>query len=184
MVHQCQGVQQRSSAALSSRQQQLRHLASSAVQQFRAPWQPLQPSLLQQRNEQPHIDYVMQPHSMQQSNSSSSRPQLQPSAAARRLPAAAAAAGWAGAGASTQDVDQKSELYSLIHSIPYRRLLLWAGVAAVGWQMHDFFGVSGRESEQISSVQFNSAAWIPICDTDFKAGCSLSCSSIAIAEMQ
>jgi hypothetical protein len=43
-------------------------------------------------------------------------------------------------------VDQKSELYSLIHSIPYRRLLLWAGVAAVGWQMHDFFGVSRRIS--------------------------------------
>lgn len=29
----------------------------------------------------------------------------------------------------------------MIHSIPYRRLLLWAGVAAVGWQMHDFFGI-------------------------------------------
>jgi hypothetical protein len=83
----------------------------------------------------------MQPHSMQQdSSSSSSRRQLQPGVAVRRSTAAAAAAGGAAGGLAVPE-DQKSELYSLIHSIPYRRLLLWAGVAAVGWQMHDFFGV-------------------------------------------
>jgi hypothetical protein len=36
----------------------------------------------------------------------------------------------------------KSELQSLLHSIPYKRLLLWGFVGAVGWQLHEFFGVS------------------------------------------
>jgi hypothetical protein len=151
MAQKCHGIQQRSYAARSSRQQQLRHLGPSTVQQFRAPWQPLQSSPLQQRHEQMHIDHSMQLHSMQQHTSSVSRPLLQPGAAARRSTAAAAAAGGAFGGAAAQDVDQKSELYSLIHSIPYRRLLLWAGVAAVGWQMHDFFGVS-RGAWQISRL--------------------------------
>lgn len=142
MSQQCFGIQRQSFGARSSRQQQLRHLGPSTVQQFRAPWQPLQPSPLQQRHEQLlHLDRSMQPHSMQQdSSSSSSRRQLQPGVAVRRSTAAAAAAGGAAGGLAVPE-DQKSELYSLIHSIPYRRLLLWAGVAAVGWQMHDFFGV-------------------------------------------
>lgn len=35
----------------------------------------------------------------------------------------------------------KSELQSLLHSIPYKRLLLWGFVGAVGWQLHEFFGI-------------------------------------------
>jgi len=38
----------------------------------------------------------------------------------------------------------KSELQSLLHSIPYKRLLLWGFVGAVSWQLHEFFGVSSR----------------------------------------
>uniref|UniRef100_A0A383VRY6 AI-2E family transporter n=1 Tax=Tetradesmus obliquus TaxID=3088 RepID=A0A383VRY6_TETOB len=143
MAQQSFSIQRRSLGARNSRQQQLRHFGPSTVQQFRAPWQPLQPSPLQQRHEQLLSEHSTQPHSLQQdSSSSSSRPLLQPGAAARRSTAvaAAAAAGGAGAAVVVQE-DNKSELYSLIHSIPYRRLLLWAGVAAVGWQMHDFFGI-------------------------------------------
>jgi hypothetical protein len=39
-------------------------------------------------------------------------------------------------------MEGKSELQSLLHSIPYKRLLLWGFVGAVGWQLHEFFGVS------------------------------------------
>lgn len=35
----------------------------------------------------------------------------------------------------------KSELQSLLHSIPYKRLLLWGFVGAVSWQLHEFFGI-------------------------------------------
>lgn len=38
----------------------------------------------------------------------------------------------------------KTELQSLLHSIPYKRLLLWGFVGAVGWQLHEFFGVRAR----------------------------------------
>lgn len=43
---------------------------------------------------------------------------------------------------STSPMEGKSELQSLLHSIPYKRLLLWGFVGAVGWQLHEFFGVS------------------------------------------
>jgi hypothetical protein len=45
---------------------------------------------------------------------------------------------------STSPLEGKSELQSLLHSIPYKRLLLWGFVGAVGWQLHEFFGVSPR----------------------------------------
>jgi hypothetical protein len=62
--------------------------------------------------------------------------------------AAAAAAGPADGNSSSSSRSSspleggKSELQSLLHSIPYKRLLLWGFVGAVGWQLHEFFGVS------------------------------------------
>ena len=56
--------------------------------------------------------------------------------------AAAAGAAVATASPGSSSSGTKSELHDLIHSVPYKRLLLWACVGAVCWQMHEFFGVS------------------------------------------
>jgi hypothetical protein len=58
---------------------------------------------------------------------------------------APAGGGGAADGGSGEPVE-KTELQILLHSIPYRRLLLWGFVAAVAWQLHEFFGVSLRSA--------------------------------------
>lgn len=68
-------------------------------------------------------------------------PQL-PGVVARALAQTAAADGSSSSSSGGEAGGSKSELQSLLHSIPYRRLLLWGFVAAVSWQLHEFFGVS------------------------------------------
>lgn len=46
------------------------------------------------------------------------------------------------ASTSQQNEMYPSELQSLLNSIPYKKIVLWGLVGAVGYQMHEFFGVS------------------------------------------
>lgn len=129
----------------------------AALQPFHARLQPVQAAQPGQASSA-HVTPCAT-SSWQQPN----RPAQQQQLKGQRMPTVVAAAAAAAAAAGPPPADNsnsgggsrssspleggRSELQGLLHSIPYKRLLLWGFVAAVGWQLHEFFGVSRAKRE-------------------------------------